>query len=45
MDLLAMSGMVGVAHSVGVLTDSPFEVLAASAMLSDGETAVENLKA
>ena len=45
MNLLAMSCMGRVTHPSGVLTNSPLEVLATSAMLSDGETAVENLKA
>ena len=45
MNFLAMSCMVGVAHSVGILTDSPLEILALPVVLGDTETAVENLKA
>tara|TARA_B100001123_G_scaffold137922_1_gene160226 strand:+ start:1814 stop:1969 length:156 start_codon:yes stop_codon:yes gene_type:complete len=45
MNLLAMSCMVGVAHPVGILTDSTLEILATPKVLSDTETAVENFKA
>ena len=45
MNFLAMSCMVGVAHPVGVLTNSPLEILALSEVSCDCETAVENLKA
>jgi len=45
MDGLAVSCMGWVTHPIGVLTDSPFEVTALPVVLSDLETAVENLKA
>jgi len=45
MNLLTMSRMVGVAHSVGILTNPTLEVLALSVVLGDTETAVENFKA
>ena len=40
-----MSCMGWVTHARGVLANPTLEVLATSAMLSDGESAVENLKA
>tara|TARA_Y100000310_G_C20584004_1_gene764473 strand:- start:331 stop:462 length:132 start_codon:yes stop_codon:yes gene_type:complete len=43
MDCFAVCGMVGVTHASRILADPTLEVLATSAMLSDGETAVENL--
>ena len=45
MNLLAMTRMGWVAHASGVLANPTLEILATSAMLSDGESAVENLKA